>query len=42
MSPGWVGCQPNSSRVSALEAGPVSREEAGQPSEVPSPILQRD
>ena len=24
MSPGWIGCQPSSSRVSALEAGRVS------------------
>ena len=34
MSPGWVGCQPSSSRVSVLEAGLSSGEEAGQPAEV--------
>ena len=42
MSPGWVGCHPSSSRVSALEAGLSSREEAGQPGEVLACVLGGD
>ena len=42
MSPGWVGCHPSSSRVSALEAGASSPMKAAQPAEVLARVLGCD